>query len=66
MGKKRRIRHPEDICKDCGGPNITWHASSELWNAVVVDRGIIICPICFVKRSEKQGIRPTSWWLALG
>lgn len=40
--------HPEDFCGDCGRPNITWFAPSELWNKYAGDKDII-CPVCFVK-----------------
>lgn len=56
--------HPEYYCHICGGKNITWYADNELWNQVVVDIGIICCPLCFVKLAEQKGIKPTAWRLS--
>ncbi len=58
--------HPEDYCHECGRPNITWFAQNDLWNRVMSERGCIVCPICFVKKAEEQGIAPRtegSWEL---
>lgn len=56
-------KHPEDYCHLCNGPNITWFADNDLWNKVVADKGLICCPICFVKMAEAKGICPTAWRL---
>lgn len=61
----KRKRHPEDYCHICGGPNIVWFADNDLWNKVVVDRGLICCPLCFVKLAITKGIKPTSWRLSM-
>lgn len=53
--------HPEDFCDKCKGPNITWYAGNDLWNAVTEDEWSVLCPICFVKIAEKKGIGCTSW-----
>lgn len=58
--------HPEDFCQECGRPNVTWFAPSPVWNAVLDpsdERESILCPVCFVQRAEKAGIRPPSWKL---
>lgn len=47
--------HPEERCTRCGGPNIVWHAPSELWNRAVPEDGII-CPLCFVVAARAAGI----------
>jgi hypothetical protein len=54
--------HPEDVCQQCGGPNIVWFAPNEIWNRVMLDGGIL-CPICFVQRAETEGIKEI-WRLA--
>lgn len=56
--------HPEHHCARCGGPNITWHAPSPLWNEVMRGGDInaaelydgIVCPVCFAQLAEAQGI----------
>lgn len=45
--------HPEGTCQECGGPNISWWAESELFNSVA-DRAEIICPLCFAGRIEAK------------
>ena len=66
--KSRTIEgHPEETCENCGGPNITWFAPSELWNAVarVEDYEPMLCPICFAKMAEEKGYKPTAWVLSM-
>lgn len=60
--------HPEDLCAECGGPNVVWFAPNDLWNAVMRDgdRGNpdlvgIVCPVCFIRRAERAGHRPPAW-----
>ena len=53
--------HPEDFCDKCKRPNIVWYADNDLWNAVVDDCGIILCPVCFVEMAEARGLKCTSW-----
>ena len=48
--------HPEDICTDCGGPNVVWHAPNDLWNRVMGGEGGILCPRCFIQRAKADGI----------
>lgn len=51
--------HPEDVCDDCGGPNVTWFAPSPLWNLIVRNSekaDPMLCPRCFVLRAEAKGI----------
>lgn len=54
--------HPETYCHRCGGPNLSWSASSPLWNAVMRDNDIngewneIICPTCFVVLAKETGV----------
>lgn len=57
--------HLEAICTDCGGVNVVWFAPSEWWNAVIrrpPDSGHpgedpMLCPRCFIVRSEALGYR---------
>jgi hypothetical protein len=52
--------HPEELCDDCGGPNVVWFAPSPIWNSVVrqPDKGDpMLCPRCFILRCERMGIR---------
>jgi hypothetical protein len=60
--------HPEDTCEDCGGPNVVWFAPNDVWNQVMRggDRGApdavgIVCPMCFIRRAENEGLTPTAW-----
>lgn len=63
------IRHPEDHCHRCGGPNIPWSAPSPLWNAVMRGGSIngdelhdgIVCPTCFAILAEQRGIAHALW-----
>jgi hypothetical protein len=56
--------HPEDTCGRCGGPNVSWVAPSPLWNAVMRAGDIngpdlyggIVCPTCFARLAERQGV----------
>lgn len=60
---------PEGICRDCGGHNPVWFAPSPVWNLVMGgkdakgDPGGVICPVCFTKRAENNGVKPTGWEL---
>jgi hypothetical protein len=54
--------HPETFCQECGGPNVTWFAPNEVWNlATDNNRGLILCPICFIRRASARGIDPSAW-----
>lgn len=53
--------HPEDFCDKCKRPNITWFADNDVWNRVVDNVGIILCPVCFVQMAEEKGVSCTSW-----
>lgn len=54
--------HPEGTCGRCGGPNVSWHAPSPLWNAVMRETGNegryggIVCPLCFAALAAEAGI----------
>ena len=57
-------------CRVCGGRNVVWFTSNELWNRVMVgrdekgdDKAKILCPVCFVQRAEKSGVQPAGWEL---
>ena len=52
----------ESACEACGGPNIIWFAPNDLWNAYAGNY-CILCPICFARRAESGGLRPTAWVL---
>jgi hypothetical protein len=55
------------VCDDCGQNNPVWFAPVALWNRVVGgpeakgDPGGVLCPICFIRRAEGAGVRPTAW-----
>lgn len=53
--------HPEDSCKRCHRPNISWFAPNDLWNQYARDRNEpgILCPICFVQIAEQNGLSTT-------
>lgn len=62
------VTHPEP-CECCGGDNITWHAPSPLWNAVIRGGSIvgddefgIVCPLCFVQLAEAKGVVTRGGW----
>lgn len=62
--------HPEDTCRRCRGPNVSWHAPSPLWNQVMRGGDIngddlfggIVCPTCFAVLAEQAGIA-SGWTL---
>lgn len=56
--------HPEDVCRECGRANPVWYVSNALWNKVMDDSTVIICPVCFILSAEKRGIQPTAWRLS--
>jgi hypothetical protein len=55
--------HPEAICEDCGGANVSWFAPSPLWNQVVRPDGEqgdpMLCPRCFALRAFRAGVDVT-------
>ena len=42
------------ICEDCGGSNVAWGATDELWHKVAEVPKKSICPQCFVKIAERK------------
>lgn len=60
---------PESVCMDCGGLNPVWFAPNDVWNLVIGgpeakdDPGGFYCPVCFIRRAEAAGIKPTAWEL---
>lgn len=62
--------HPEESCRRCGGPNVSWSAPSPLWNAVMRGGSIdgpwehdeLVCPTCFAVLAEERGVA-TGWRL---
>ena len=52
----------ESYCHRCHGPNVSWCASSPLWNAVMRRDPTtllwkeIICPTCFAVLAEAAGV----------
>lgn len=55
--------HPEKTCQSCGGPNVTWFASNEVWNKAHGGPDGILCPVCFVVEAEKAGFDKAAWKL---
>lgn len=59
--------HPEDYCHRCGHRNVSWHAPSPLWNAVMDYPNErwngIVCMTCFVQLATERGIE-ARWRLA--
>lgn len=57
--------HPEELCEQCGGRNMTWYAPSPIWNKVVRDPAAplpeILCPQCFTEAYERKFGTPTAW-----
>lgn len=53
----------ESRCERCGGPNVTWFAPSEIWNAACPDSDIV-CPVCFCKAAECAGFNKHAWRIA--
>jgi hypothetical protein len=59
------MSHPEDTCQRCGGNNIwSWSVDSDRFNAAMealgLDSGAIVCPVCFVDGHElATGLRVT-------
>jgi len=54
----------ETGCQECGGgENPVWFAPHDLWNRVMGgedckdDPGGILCPVCFIRRAERVGIK---------
>lgn len=43
-----------NICENCGGDNVPWGTTNELWNKVADDSKKSICPQCFVKMAESK------------
>lgn len=70
--EKLKDVHPEDFCQNCGGKNVVWSADNDLWNELMGNREVIICPQCFEKLAEKNGVTmifragsiksETCWW----
>lgn len=57
-------QHPEAICEQCGGPNVTWCAPNDLWNRVARRQDgsdPMLCPRCFIIRAEAAGINKSAW-----
>jgi len=57
------VPHPERVCHRCRKPNVTWSASSVLWNRVMRKNGEgsepfagIVCPTCFIVLAKEAGI----------
>lgn len=62
-----RLREHADThrCRDCAVPTSYaigsyWLADDDLWNRVVGDNSIVLCPACFHDRAEAQGVA-VSW-----
>jgi len=41
-------------CEDCGGGNVAWGTTDELWNKVADEPKKAVCPQCFVKMAERK------------
>jgi hypothetical protein len=62
------MSHPEDTCERCDRPNIwSWFVPSDRFNlameALGLNSGAIVCPVCFVEGHEKATGLRTSWQL---
>jgi hypothetical protein len=56
----------ELICQRCDGPNIwSWSVDSDRFNlsmeALGLDAGAVVCPVCFVEGHEKATGLRTTW-----
>lgn len=59
----------EGSCQDCGCSYGVWFAPNDVWNFVMADyegekkRPSVICPTCFIKRADEEGVDCTGWEL---
>lgn len=64
------MTHPEDFCQRCARPNRSWAVDSDRFNtamrALGLDRGAIVCPVCFMEGHELATDLRTSWDLVPG
>lgn len=51
------MSHPEDFCQWCGSRNPLWYANNDLFNRVIKNKAVIICPKCFQDKANKIGIK---------
>ena len=62
--------HPEDYCRRCGGPNLSWYTPGGTWDPVMrAEPGApwkwneIICPPCFASLHEQTHGKSITWAL---
>lgn len=61
----------ECLCMVCSQEYPVWYAPNDLWNVVMrtpdgreaSEKVPFICPLCFTKEAERQGVHPTVWKL---
>lgn len=65
IGSQTEAAHPEDVCQNCGGPNIVWSTASDRFNLAAssfgLDRSAILCPACFVAGHKAATGLSCSW-----
>lgn len=59
------IRWETEICNDCGRPVARWivawwRADDALWDRLVGDPNVVLCPRCFGEIAREQGV-PIRW-----
>ncbi len=61
-------RHAGELCGVCGRryTDTPWHAPADLWRRVVQGRVALICPGCFGRWAEAEGLGRVVWVPTLG
>ena len=52
-------------CVECGGWRGAWRTSNHLWQEVVGEQGIVLCPSCFMRRAEAMHIGTRGTWVLM-
>lgn len=52
--KLTSVSSSHSTCENCGGDNVDWGTTDELWNKVADHPKSDICPQCFVKMAESK------------
>jgi hypothetical protein len=48
--------HDGELCEECGLNYVLWHAPDDLYTEVVGCAGGLLCPACFDRIADDQGI----------
>ncbi len=52
-------------CDECHGWRGVWRTSNHLWQEVVGDDGVVLCPSCFMRRAEGKHIGLRGSWVLM-